>query len=128
MKEYLSIKDLYTVLGELIADGYGNKQFQISYDNETKHTHIPVKSRVFVHDRTIRFSDYKESFIEKDRTIEGILENLKKEKGSDDGVDNDCIRLKKEVEEYKQTIDTICKDYEASHGMSIRNAEWFTAW
>lgn len=128
MKEYLSIKDLYTVLGELIADGYGNKQFQISYDNETKHTHIPVKSRVFVHDRAIRFSDYKESFIEKDRTIEGILENLKKEKGSDDGVDNDCILLKKEVEEYKQTIDTICKDYEASHGMSIRNAEWFTAW
>ena len=111
MKEYLSIKDLYTVLGELIADGYGNKQFQISYDNETKHTNIPVKSRVFVHDRAIRFSDYKESFIEKDRTIEGILENLKKE-----------------VEEYKQTIDTICKDYEASHGMSIRNAEWFTAW
>ena len=128
MKEYLSIKDLYTVLGELIADGYGNKQLQISYDNETKHTHIPVKSRVFVHDRAIRFSDYKESFIEKDRTIEGILENLKKEKGSDDGVDNDCIRLKKEVEEYKQTIDTICKDYEDSHGMSIRNAEWFTAW
>ena len=126
MKEYLSIKDLYTVLGELIADGYGNKQFQISYDNETKHTHIPVKSRVFVHDRAIRFSDYKESFIEKDRTIEGILENLKKEK--DNEGDNDCIRLNKEVEEYKQTIDTICKDYEASHGMSIRNAEWFTAW
>ena len=43
-------------------------------------------------------------------------------------MDNDCILLKKEVEEYKQTIDTICKDYEDSHGMSIRNAEWFTAW
>lgn len=128
MKEYLSIKDLYTVLGELIADGYGNKQFQLYYDNESKYTNIPIKSRVFVYDKGIRFSDYKEVFIEKDRTIEGILENLKKEKGSDDGVDNDCFRLKKEVEEYKQTIDTICKDYEASHGMSIRNAEWFTAW
>ena len=126
MKEYLSIKDLYTVLGELIADGYGNKQFQLYYDNETKHTNIPIKSRVFVYDKGIRFSDYKELFIEKDRTIEGILENLKKEK--DNEGDNDCFRLKKEVEEYKQTIDTICKDYEASHGMSIRNAEWFTAW
>ena len=127
MKEYLSIKDLYTVLGELIADGYGDKQFQMYYDNESKYTNIPIKSRIFVYNRAIRFSDYKESFIEKDRTIEGILENLKKEKGSDD-VDNDCFRLKKEVEEYKQTIDTICKDYEASHGMSIRNADWFTAW
>ena len=126
MKEYLSIKDLYTVLGELIADGYGNKQFQLYYDNESKYTNIPIKSRIFVYNRAIRFSDYKESFIEKDRTIEGILENLKKEK--DNEGDNDCIRLKKEVEEYKQTIDTICKDYEASHGMSIRNAEWFTAW
>lgn len=126
MKEYLSIKDLYTVLGELIADGYGNKQFQISYDNESKYTNIPIKSRIFVYNRAIRFSDYKESLLEKDRTIEGILENLKKEK--DNEWDNDCIRLKKEVEEYKQTIDTICKDYEASHGMSIRNADWFTAW
>ena len=126
MKEYLSIKDLYTVLGELIADGYGNKQFQISYDNGSKYTNIPIKSRIFVYNRAIRFSDYKESLLEKDRTIEGILENLKKEK--DNEGDNDCIRLKKEVEEYKQTIDTICKDYEDSHGMSIRNAEWFTAW
>lgn len=127
MKKYLSIKELYAVLGELIEDGYGDKQFQMYYDNESKYTNIPIKSRIFVYNRAIRFSDYKESFIEKDRTIEGILENLKKEKGSDD-VDNDCFRLKKEVEEYKQTIDTICKDYEASHGMSIRNAEWFTAW
>lgn len=126
MKEYLSIKDLYTVLGELIADGYGNKQFQMYYDNESKYTNIPIKSRIFVYNRAIRFSDYKESFIEKDRTIEGILENLKKEK--DNEGDNDCILLKKEVEEYKQTIDTICKDYENSHGMNIRNAEWFTAW
>ena len=32
------------------------------------------------------------------------------------------------IQELKQTIDTIAKDYEESHGMDIRNAEWFTAW
>lgn len=37
-------------------------------------------------------------------------------------------QLIKENEELKQTIKTICKDYEVSHGMDIRNAEWFTAW
>lgn len=37
-------------------------------------------------------------------------------------------KLKKENEDLKQTIDTICDDYEKSHGMSIRNADWFTAW
>ena len=33
-----------------------------------------------------------------------------------------------ENEQLKQTIETICKDYENHHGMDIRNAEWFTAW
>ena len=32
------------------------------------------------------------------------------------------------LKELQQTIDTIAKDYEYSHGMDIRNAEWFTAW
>lgn len=32
------------------------------------------------------------------------------------------------IKELQQTIDTIEKDYEESHGMDIRNAEWFTAW
>ena len=32
------------------------------------------------------------------------------------------------IKELQQTIDTIAKDYEESHGMDIRNAEWFTAW
>ena len=35
---------------------------------------------------------------------------------------------KKRIKELQQTIDTIAKDYEESHGMDIRNAEWFTAW
>lgn len=41
------------------------------------------------------------------------------------GVLND---LADENEELKQTIETICKDYEEAHGMDIRNAEWFTCW
>lgn len=32
------------------------------------------------------------------------------------------------IRELEQIIDTISKDYEESHGMDIRNAEWFTAW
>lgn len=36
--------------------------------------------------------------------------------------------VKNENEELKQIIKRISKDYEESHGMDIRNAEWFTAW
>lgn len=32
------------------------------------------------------------------------------------------------IKELQQTINIIAKDYEESHGMNIRNAEWFTAW
>lgn len=38
------------------------------------------------------------------------------------------ISLKKENQELKRTINRISEDYEESHGMDIRNAEWFTAW
>lgn len=37
-------------------------------------------------------------------------------------------QLKKENKELNDIIDTIEKDYENRYGMSIRNAEWFTAW
>ena len=37
-------------------------------------------------------------------------------------------KLNERIKELQQTIDTIAKDYEESHGMDIRNAEWFTAW
>lgn len=33
-----------------------------------------------------------------------------------------------QIKELQQTINTIAKDYKKSHGMDIRNAEWFTAW
>ena len=36
--------------------------------------------------------------------------------------------LHEENKELQDTIETICKDFEESHGMDIRNADWFTAW
>lgn len=76
----LSIKEMYQILGELIKDGYGDKQFQIYYDSETAYTTIPKKSRIFVFKQGIRFSDYAEPFIAKDRLIEGILEEINTKK------------------------------------------------
>lgn len=49
---------------------------------------------------------------------ESIINDLKKENQE----------LKHQLKELEETIDTICEDYEDAHGMSIRNAEWFTAW
>ena len=41
----------------------------------------------------------------------------------------ECLNeLHEENEELQDTIETICKDFEESHGMDIRNADWFTAW
>lgn len=37
-------------------------------------------------------------------------------------------QLKQENKELNDIIDTIEKDYENRYGMSIRNADWFTAW
>lgn len=76
----LSIKEMYYILGELIKDGYGDKQFQMYYDSESAYTTIPKKSRIFVFKRGIRFSDYAEPFIAKDRLIEGILEEINTKK------------------------------------------------
>ncbi len=70
----LSIKELHVVLGELIKDGYGDKEFQLYYDSETVYTTIPKKSRIFIFKNGVRFSDYEECH--KDRLIEGILEDL----------------------------------------------------
>ena len=41
---------------------------------------------------------------------------------------DDYEQLLKENKELQDTIETICKDFEESHGMDIRNADWFTAW
>ena len=71
----LKIKELHKILGELIADGYGDREFQIFYDSDTVYTTIPKKSRILVFSKGIRFSDYEEDS-SRDGLIEGILEKL----------------------------------------------------
>ena len=44
------------------------------------------------------------------------------------GLSEENKQLKKENKELNDIIDTIEKDYENRYGMSIRNADWFTAW
>ena len=48
MTKQYTIKELYKILGALIQDGYGNKEFQIYYDSETTYTTIPKGSRILV--------------------------------------------------------------------------------
>lgn len=52
------IKELYKILGALIDDGYGNREFQLSYGGELVYTTIPKGSRVLVLSNAIRFTDY----------------------------------------------------------------------
>lgn len=57
MTKQYKIKELHKILGALINDGYGNKEFQIYTDHETKHTTIPQGSRILVLNKAIRFTD-----------------------------------------------------------------------
>ena len=57
VKSY-KIKELYKILGALIDDGYGNREFQLSYDGDLVYTTIPKGSRVLVLSKAIRFTDY----------------------------------------------------------------------
>lgn len=57
VKSY-KIKELYKILGALIDDGYGNREFQLSYDSDLVYTTIPKGSRVLVLSKAIRFTDY----------------------------------------------------------------------
>ena len=60
------IKELYKLLEALIDDGYGNREFQLSYDGDLVYTTIPKGSRVLVPkgsrvlvlSKAIRFTDY----------------------------------------------------------------------
>ena len=57
VKSY-KIKELYKILGALIDDGYGNREFQLSYDGDLVYTTIPKGSRVLVLSKAVRFTDY----------------------------------------------------------------------
>ncbi len=67
------IKELYKILGALIDDGYGNREFQLYYDNETTHTSIPKGSRILVLSKAIRFTDRDDGTCHID-DLEEILE------------------------------------------------------
>lgn len=58
MTEELTIKQLHTILGELIKDGHGNKEFQIWYDSETAYTTITKGSAITLINNAVRFTDY----------------------------------------------------------------------
>lgn len=58
MTDQLTIRQLHILLGELIADGYGDREFQLFYDSETVYTTIPKGSAITVMSKSIRFTDY----------------------------------------------------------------------
>ena len=55
----LTIKELNTLLNELIKRGHGDKEFQIYYDAECVYTTIPRGSKIRVIDDGVRFTDYR---------------------------------------------------------------------
>lgn len=57
MTKQYTINELYKILGALIEDGYGNREFQLYYDSETVYTTIPKGSRILVLSKAIRFTD-----------------------------------------------------------------------
>ena len=55
----LTIKELHSILEELIKKGYGDHEFQISYDSDCVVTSIPnTVDPIICFDRVI-FSDYR---------------------------------------------------------------------
>jgi len=58
MTDQLTIKELHLILGELIADGYGNREFQLWYDSETVYTTIPKGSAITLINKAVRFTDH----------------------------------------------------------------------
>lgn len=59
MTDQLTIKELHEVLGELIEQGHGDKEFQIYYDSETVYTTISKDSPIRLIGDGVRFTDYK---------------------------------------------------------------------
>lgn len=73
MSSEYSVRDLYKILGALIDDGYGDREFQLYYDSEIVYTTIPKGSRIRVLSNGIRFTDYDDGVCH----IEDLEEILK---------------------------------------------------
>ena len=67
------------------------------------------------------YKQYKNLLDENEILTDAFEQHLKRK-------DNRIKELKEENKELQDTIEIICKDFEESHGMDIRNADWFTAW
>lgn len=57
-EKYYTVDEMYSLLGAIIADGYGDREFQLYYDSETAVTSIPKGSAVYLINKAVRFTDY----------------------------------------------------------------------
>lgn len=74
MTEQLKIHQLHKLLGELIKDGYGNREFQLWYDNKTRFTSIPKGSAITIINTAIRFTDTDDGKCHLDKDVMELLE------------------------------------------------------
>ena len=74
MTEQYTIKELYKILGALIDDGYGDREFQLSYDTQFVYTTIPRGSRVLVLNKAIRFTDTDDGKCHLDKDVMELIE------------------------------------------------------
>lgn len=75
MTEQLTISELHKIIGELIADGYGNREFQLWYDSETAVTSIPKGSAITLINKAVRFTDYDDGKCHYDKSLLEVLKN-----------------------------------------------------
>lgn len=73
MTDQLTISELHKILGELIKDGYGNREFQLWCDSETVYTTIPKGSAITLINKAVRFTDYDDG---KCHLCEDLMERL----------------------------------------------------
>ena len=74
MTDELTIKQLHTILEELIADGHGDKEFQLFYDSETVYTTITKGSAIRLLSNAVRFTDYDDGKCHLDKKLMEKLE------------------------------------------------------
>jgi len=142
-EEYVDEEDYYTVGGYPVMS---DKQVVdllngLSEENEQlKQTYQTLKSRhSLLHDECLEAECDRDSLKKDVISLEKENEQLKKDrnemfirerdtKNELRDIKKENKQLKKENKELNDIIDTIEKDYENRYGMSIRNADWFTAW
>ena len=108
MTKQYTINELYKILGALIEDGYGNREFQLYYDSETVYTTIPKGSRILVLSKAIRFTDNDDGTCHIDEYMEKLDDEIKQLK-------NDLThekRVNKRFNESLLDMEKHCKRFE----------------